>query len=133
MSAHDHEEHSPEDTRHHEPFDPTPVTEAAPGEPNSPMWLPVLGAALFACVGIWWLTGSDAPAAENVAITSASASASASAVAPKPPSASARAVRTVAPRPRPAPNPSGAAKLTPEQLRKRRDAIRKLRAAKKAP
>ena len=83
MSAHDHEEHSPEDTRHHEPFDPTPVTEAAPGEPNSPMWLPVLGAALFACVGIWWLTGSDAPAAENVAITSASASASASAVAPK--------------------------------------------------
>src|SRR4051812_34003145 len=33
-----------------------------PPEPNTPMWLPALGAALFLLVGLWWATRPEPPA-----------------------------------------------------------------------
>ena len=129
MSADNDDEHGAEDTRHHETFDPTPTTELAADEPQSPMWLPALGAALFIGVGIWWMTGDDAPAAENRPATSATAS-----TAPTPTGApavaSGTAPKTAAPRRRPTPKGSASANANTEARRKRREAIQKLRKAK---
>ncbi len=49
-------------------------------EPKTPMWLPALGAALFALAGIWWATRpSDPPPAAAAAAPSASVTATAQA------------------------------------------------------
>jgi hypothetical protein len=52
-------------------------------EPQTPMWLPVLGAALFLAWGIWWGTRPvpQAPPAPAIVV---SASASASVATPPP-------------------------------------------------
>jgi hypothetical protein len=48
-------------------------------EPQTPMWLPALGAALFVAVGLWWAVTPSAPPIS--ADTAASASAPAPSVA----------------------------------------------------
>ena len=54
-------------------------------EPKTPMWLPALGAALFAFVGLWWaVTPSSAPPADADQAASASAAATPPPPAPTP-------------------------------------------------
>jgi hypothetical protein len=49
----------------------------AEAEPQTPMWLPALGIALFLLAGIWWATRNAAPqAAPPAPVASASAAAS---------------------------------------------------------
>ena len=57
---------------HHAAFDAEPATELSPGEPESPLWLPVVGIALFAAVGVWWSSGDDPAAAADKPSASAS-------------------------------------------------------------
>lgn len=42
---------------HHEAFDGEPASELGPGEPETPLWLPVVGLAFFVAVGVWWGLG----------------------------------------------------------------------------
>jgi hypothetical protein len=72
-------------------------------EPKSPLWLPVLGGALFLAVGLWWAVTPSAP--EMVADADAAPTASAVAAPPPPPSASA------VPQMRPAAPPASASAL----------------------
>jgi hypothetical protein len=53
-------------------------------EPKTPLWLPVLGAALFVAVGLWWAVTPSASAVQADQAPSASASV-AVAVSPPPP------------------------------------------------
>lgn len=73
-------------------------------EPQTPMWLPAVGAALFVGVALWWaVTPSAASSTSAEAAPSASAAASAAALAPNPQG-------TAVPQPRPAlPTQQGAA------------------------
>jgi hypothetical protein len=50
----------------------------AEAEPQTPMWLPALGIALFLIAGIWWATRNAAPQAAPPSAPVASASAAAS-------------------------------------------------------
>jgi hypothetical protein len=94
---------------------------AAPAddEPQTPMWLPALGAALFVSVALWWAVTPSAPS-PDAAAAAASASAAASAVAvPTPPPAP--TPQPIAP-PHPMPS-SSAVQLAPgvqEMLRNRK-------------
>lgn len=72
----DHADH------HHEAFDAEPATELSAGEPESPLWLPVLGLALFAAVGVWWSLGEDGETAAGP--SSPSVTATAAAAPPRP-------------------------------------------------
>ncbi|MGD0528398.1 MAG: hypothetical protein ABSE49_24900 [Polyangiaceae bacterium] len=83
----------------------------AQAEPQTPMWLPALGAGLFVAVGLWWAVTPSAPAI-TADDTAASASASVAAAAPTPPAAppAAQIAQAIngAVRPSPtAPTPSG--------------------------
>ena len=70
-----------------------------PPEPQTPMWLPALGAVLFLAVGLWWATRPAPPAAiAQDSAADAGAVAVASAAAPPPPPAA---------RPTPPPMPVG--------------------------
>ena len=64
------------------------ATTPADDEPKTPMWLPVLGLALFLVFGLAWALRSVAPG-PSAKETAASASASASSTAHAAPSASA--------------------------------------------
>ncbi len=58
-AAHHHDDHA---------FDGEPAKELSPGEPRTPSWLPMLGAALFVAGGIYLLArGGDAADAEGSA------------------------------------------------------------------
>ena len=59
--------------------------DAHEDEPQTPMWLPALGVALFLAYGIWWATRpSPLPPPEPAPAASASVAASASAPAAPP-------------------------------------------------
>ncbi|HZO16653.1 MAG TPA: hypothetical protein VFB62_25430 [Polyangiaceae bacterium] len=62
-------------------FDAEPVRELAPGEPVTPMWLPLVGVALFGLAALYLLVRADASSAGGAA---ASASASSSVAIPTP-------------------------------------------------
>lgn len=101
------------------------VAGAAPQEeePQTPIWLPALGAALFVGVALWWaVTPSSAPA--TPAEPPASASAATAAAAPNPQAQVAPPARPVAP-------PSGSAQARipmpsslPADLQKRLNDLR---------
>jgi len=98
-SSGDHADHD------HEAFDAQPATELSPGEPESPLWLPVVGLALFAGVGLWWSMGEEESATE------AAATATVSAPAPPPEAVAKRPQRP--PRLDVAPHGTAAPKLGP--------------------
>lgn len=55
-------------------FDPQPVATLAADEPRSPLWLPVVGLAVFGAACGWWLvTGAGVGAEPTPASASASA------------------------------------------------------------
>jgi hypothetical protein len=99
----------------------------AQAEPQTPMWLPALGAGLFVAVGLWWaVTPSSAPTAADDTVASASASVAAAAPPAAPPAATIAQPLNGAARPSPAPPtpsgvPSGMRRLSPaieERLKK---------------
>ncbi len=54
--AHDHAgPHKPGAHDHHHDFDPEPTRVLPPDEPRTPLWVPLLGLALFAVAGTWAL------------------------------------------------------------------------------
>ncbi|MFP6684997.1 MAG: hypothetical protein VB934_09800 [Polyangiaceae bacterium] len=61
-------------------FDPQPVATLAADEPRSPLWLPLVGLALFAAAGGWCLVTGD-----EVGAAPAASTASSSAEPPRPP------------------------------------------------
>jgi hypothetical protein len=113
----------------HEVFDAQPATELSPGEPETPLWVPVVGLTFFVLVGIWWSLGDDEET------TGAAPTATASAVAKAPPArVPDRARAPIRPPSRPGAPPAGTARptvkgrLNPEQiemLKKRIEAQRK--------
>lgn len=120
-SGGDHADH------HHEAFDAEPATELSPGEPESPLWLPVLGLAFFAAVGVWWSLGDDEASAAGA--SGATASAAASVAPPTPARRPAAAPRGTA---RPGAGAPGlgrveAKKLDPEAIEKLRQRLREAR------
>ena len=95
-----------------------PHAAPAEQEPQTPMWLPALGAALFIAVGLWWAVTPSAPP------ISADTAASASAPAP-----SVAMTAANAPPPHAMPSghpPAGAAQANPaleERMRKLREQV----------
>lgn len=92
-------------------FDGEPARELGPEEPITPMWLPGLGAAIFALGAVYFLATGDAGAPESSAPPSS-----------PPPKAAAPAQTVAAPKPNegaPAAQGTGAAprKLSPDQLK----------------
>lgn len=93
-------------------------------EPQTPMWLPAVGAALFVGVALWWaVTPSAAPS--TPAEPPASASAATAAAAPNP---QAQAVRPTQPTP-PSPGSAQQARIPmpsalPAELQKRLNDLR---------
>lgn len=75
--AHGHADHG------HDDFDPTPARNLSEGEPQSPSWLPILGAGLFLVGGVYFLSGQS-DAAPGAASASASVSAAAKPVSSNP-------------------------------------------------
>jgi hypothetical protein len=119
----------------HHAFDPEPIRELAPDEPQTPMWLPVLGLALLAVFGMYLALGGGeevAPSADEGA-----------AVAPTPETASPppAIVPTVLPLPAERPTrPPGAAptgsafeRLTPEQRQQLEERLRQMRGERGLP
>ncbi|MCA9618839.1 MAG: hypothetical protein KC731_07455 [Myxococcales bacterium] len=128
MSAHDESE----------AFDAEPATTLSPGEPSSPLWLPALGAALFAAVGVWWFAGDEAagdgaePGKAAGAATAVAAPPEAAPPAVKPPPAPAPPAMV---RPLPPLRPVGSAgapsvsgKLDPEVIKRLQEAAAKRKA-----
>jgi len=146
MGGHEHDDNAPtgpDDTRHHEAFDPTPISGPVEGEPLTPMWLPALGVALMVLLPLWWLAGEhDGDAAvpatsASAAVGTASATASAASPAVKRPSSKrprskrpAGPTTKKSPRGKPDPraagsgSPGDARTLSPEQLRRLRERLK---------
>jgi len=57
---------------------------APPPEPQTPMWLPAVGAALFITVGLWWAVTPKPPKVEEEPPPAASAAPQPAASAPRP-------------------------------------------------
>ncbi len=73
-----------DDTHTSESFDPEPTTELAAGEPQTPLWLPAVGIALFVAVGLWAFSGDETDTGAETSKPAASASTIANAAPPKP-------------------------------------------------
>ena len=66
--AHAHDAHA------HDDFDPNPPTELGADEPRTPLWLSMLGLALFTLGALYWFAGSgDAPSKGTTASSVAAA------------------------------------------------------------
>jgi hypothetical protein len=94
-------------------------------EPQTPIWLPALGAALFVGVALWWAV-TPSSASSTQAEPPASASAATAAAAPNP---QAQAVPPAQPA-APPPNASAQARVPmpsalPAELQKRLDDLRR--------
>jgi len=61
--GHDAHDHDAQSHDAHETFDPMPTNELSPGEPRSPVWMPVLGVGLFLVGGTWFLASQGGAAA----------------------------------------------------------------------
>jgi hypothetical protein len=86
---------------HAEPFDGEPARTLSPGEPRTPVWLPILGLVIFVTAGIALLVGAGGPPAEPPA-KQAENTAAAPAATRAPPAAT------------PLPQPGAAASAPPE-------------------
>jgi hypothetical protein len=113
--------HGAHDAAHaHDEFDPEPTQELSPGEPRTPLWLPVLGVFLFVVGAIVFLTSSSADAKTDEP-------ARADAAAVEAPPSPAPAPRPVAPTQQPAQVANALQQLSPQQredIRKRLDQMR---------
>ncbi len=58
-----HPDDKPTDHDHQHAFDPEPVRVLPPDEPRTPLWVPLLGLALFVIAGTWVLlfSGGSGP------------------------------------------------------------------------
>jgi len=91
-------------------------------EPQTPLWLPVLGAALFVTVGLWWAVTPAAPAIASDQAPSASAPVAVAAATPPPPQPQVpeNAAPAVSARPVAVPQPGSPAE---ERMKKIREQI----------
>lgn len=127
--GHDHDDDAAEAHDDHA-FDGEPARELGPGEPQTPAWIPAVGAALFVAAGIFFLVErKDADAAPPPAATAAPQIV---ATAMKPPATP----RPLQAAPNPAP-PQGAEaavnRLSPEQRADLAKRLKEAAAKKGAP
>ncbi len=137
-AAHDaHGDHAagPHDASHdHDHFDNDPVQELPADEPRTPVWIPVLGLALFFVAGTaWLLMGSGDESAEPKADTAPAMVAPPAAAPPPQPPAQVQPARVppAQPQARPTPAPLGSGglrQLTPDQAKEIQKQIEALRA-----
>ena len=104
----------------HQVFDAEPVRELAEGEPHTPLWLPVLGIALFVLFGLYFALGDDDEATAGAAAASASAAASEATASAAP------ATRPVQPLGQAA-QPKSREPAVPPDVRRIREGLRKAR------
>jgi hypothetical protein len=106
----------------HHAFDPEPIRELPADEPQTPLWLPAVGLALFVIFGAYLALGGGEAPAEG---TSATAEAPPEAAAPTAPAAAAPQAPPGPPAGRPAAQPLD--QLSPEQRQALEERIRKMR------
>lgn len=116
-----HHEAGGDDAAHdHHAFDPEPIRELPADEPQTPMWLPAVGLALFVIFGIYVALGGgdEAPTEEGIAEPVAERAGGAE------PPAAAPAPDAAAP-----PGPTGRPfdRLSPDQRKQLEDRLRTLR------
>jgi pyruvate/2-oxoglutarate dehydrogenase complex dihydrolipoamide acyltransferase (E2) component len=115
-----HHEAGGDDAAHdHHAFDPEPIRELPPDEPQTPLWLPALGLVLLVIFGIYLALGDGEAPGEGV---SATAEAPADATAP---AAAAPAAPPAQGAGEPAPRPLD--QLSPEQRQALEERVRNLR------
>ena len=125
----------------HAPFDPAPVRTLSPGETPSPLWLPLVGIAIFLLGGIYLLTGQAEPGDASGSAPDESPPAAAAPAEAAPVEAAPAEARPPVRRPRPAASPADAAGVAPRklseeemvQLKERVERARKAREAAQAP
>lgn len=125
--GHGHEHDDAADAHDDHGFDGEPAKELSPGEPMTPGWLPLVGAALFGLAAVYLVASRDAePGAATGAATAPAAQQPAKQI-----------VATAMPQPRPSAPPRPAAsgtslpairKLTPDEVK---EAGRRLQEAQK--
>jgi len=120
-----------QDEHEHDDFDGEPTHELGPGEPPTPGWVPLVGLALFAVGGIYFLSTMDEEGDGSGDKKPAAAVSAEVKPAPPAPSATARRARPPArPRPagaRPAASGNPALGLTKERARELLERAQKVR------
>ncbi|MEZ4298313.1 MAG: hypothetical protein R3B70_25395 [Polyangiaceae bacterium] len=116
-----HDDHGHEDAgddHHDHPFDGEPAKELGPGEPMTPGWLPMVGAALFVLGAIFFLTQREAGPADGAKPAAEPTPAAETVAQPQQPRPTLPVQARTAPVP---PGPGGAdnpiRKLSPDQVK----------------
>lgn len=65
MTTHATADHDDAHAAHAHDFDGEPATELSPDEPRTPGWLPLVGAAVFTIVAVYFLARPSAPATDD--------------------------------------------------------------------
>lgn len=107
----DHEHDDAAEAHDDHGFDGEPARELSPGEPMTPLWMPVVGAVLFVLVAVYFLATSDAKASSETGGSARPAAAAQTVAAPVTPRPLATAAAAAADR------PAVPRKISPDQLK----------------